>query len=198
MKMPDWRSFMKGFIFSIIIGLCICSRASALEIAGVSLPETASMSSGEKVVLNGGGIRSKFFVKVYVGALYLREKNSSAQTIIEMQGPKRVAMHFLHSEVSRDKITDAWIKSFSENSSPKEMEALQPDLNRFNAMFRTMQKGDVIRLDYLSSEGTQVWINDALQGTIKGEHFYRALLKVWIGSSPADRSLKDGMLGISR
>lgn len=189
---------MKGFIFSLIIGLFVSSTASALEIAGVSLPETASMSSGEKVVLNGGGIRSKFFVKVYVGALYLREKNSSAQAIIEMQGPKRVLMNFVHSEVSKDKITDAWNKGFAENSTPKEMEALQPDLNRFNTMFRTMHKGDVIRLDYLPSEGTQVWINDTLQGTIKGDHFYRALLKVWIGASPADRSLKDGMLGIAK
>lgn len=189
---------MKRFALIGIVVLLICSPAFGLEIAGIVLPETAGMPSGEKLVLNGAGIRSKFFVKVYVGALYLKEKSSSTGAILEMPGPKRVAMHFLHSEVSRDKITDAWIKGFSENSSPKEMETLQPDLNRFNAMFRTMQKGDVIRLDYLPADGTQVWINDTLQGTIKGEHFYRALLKVWIGSSPADRSLKDGMLGISK
>ena len=189
---------MKRFVLIGIVVLLICSPASAFEIAGISLPETAGMASGEKMVLNGAGIRTKFFVKVYVGALYLKEKNSNPGAILEMPGPKRVVMHFLHSEVAKEKITDAWNAGFSENSSAKEMEAFQPDLNRFNALFRTMHKGDVIRLDYLPSEGTQVWINDVLQGSIKGENFNRALLKVWLGSSPADKGLKEGMLGISK
>lgn len=42
----------------------------AKEVAGVTLPETITLGS-KPLVLNGAGIRSKFFIKVYVGALYL-------------------------------------------------------------------------------------------------------------------------------
>ena len=55
----------------------------------------------------------------------------------------------------------------------------------------------MIRFDYLPEEGTQVWLNDDLMCTIKGMDFYRALLKVWLGSMPSDMDLKEAMLGTS-
>jgi hypothetical protein len=47
----------------------------------------------------------------------------------------------------------------------------------------------------MPDEGTQVWINDMLKGSVPGEDFSRALLKIWLGSKPADAGLKDAMLG---
>ncbi|HEX6929025.1 MAG TPA: chalcone isomerase family protein, partial [Gammaproteobacteria bacterium] len=41
---------------------------SAAELAGVTLPDTASVG-GQELVLNGMGLREKFWVDVYVGAL---------------------------------------------------------------------------------------------------------------------------------
>jgi hypothetical protein len=32
-------------------------------------------------------------------------------------------------------------------------------------------------------------------GTVQGEDFYRALLKVWLGDKPADKGLKKAWLG---
>jgi hypothetical protein len=40
-----------------------------------------------------------------------------------------------------------------------------------------------------------VRINAELQGTVPGNDFFRALLKIWLGDRPVSKSLKQGMLG---
>ncbi|MBK6742340.1 MAG: chalcone isomerase family protein [Hydrogenophilales bacterium] len=35
-------------------------------------------------------------------------------------------------------------------------------------------------------------------GTIPGEHFNRALLKIWLGEAPTQISLKRALLGLER
>ena len=40
------------------------------DVAGVDVPDTLSVE-GKTLQLNGAGIRKKFVVKVYVGALYV-------------------------------------------------------------------------------------------------------------------------------
>lgn len=44
-------------------------------------------------------------------------------------------------------------------------------------------------------KGTQVWINGTLKGSVAGEDFSQALLKIWLGKKPADADLKEAMLG---
>jgi hypothetical protein len=40
-----------------------------------------------------------------------------------------------------------------------------------------------------------VEINGRTAGTIPGVDFKRALFAIWLGDKPADRTLKEGMLG---
>ena len=53
----------------------------------------------------------------------------------------------------------------------------------------------MILLDYLPGAGTRVTINQDNKGTIPGDDFNRALLRIWLGEKPADGSLKKAMLG---
>ena len=66
---------MKKVILMVLILLFSLSTAEAVELAGVNLPETISVE-GDELVLNGGGARKKFFMKMYVGALYLMKPPS--------------------------------------------------------------------------------------------------------------------------
>lgn len=150
---------------------------------------------GTRLLLNGAGVRKKFFVKVYVGALYLPENHGEAEAVLDLPGAKRVTMHFLHSEVSAEKISDGWNRGFAANQSAEELARLKERLSRFNSLFRTAHKGDLVRLDYIPGTVTRVWMNEELLGTISGEDFYRALLMVWLGPNPADSNLKQDMLG---
>ena len=171
--------------------------AVSMTIDGVEIPDTLRLANGgPALVLNGAGVREKLFLDIYIGALYLPVKSGDAQAILSATGPACVAMHFLYKEVSREKITDAWEDGLAANHTTTEMKAFQPQLENFNALFRTMRRGEIIRICYLPGTGTEVWINGERRGGVKGEPFFHALLGIWLGAHPVSNDLKQGMLGI--
>lgn len=175
--------------------LLVLPGAHAVEVAGVQLPDSVSAENGEKLVLNGAGIRKKFFIKVYVGALYLPKKTRSAKEAIAQPGAKQVTMHFIYDSVSKKKITDGWVDGFKANLDEETFQQLQPRLKRFNGWFGEMKKGEKIIFQYIPKRGTRVSVRGVDKGTIAGEDFMQALLKVWLGRKPADKDLKRAMLG---
>lgn len=182
--------------------LLLCSlmtfftTAHALEIEGVEIPATIRSGDGNTdLVLNGAGLREKFYVDVYVAGLYLQARTSDAAAILSDDGPASVVMHIVYSEVSKKKITDGWIDGLDDNTTASEREAIQPRLEAFNKLFTSMQKGDVLRIDYTPAKGTEVRLNGEWRGSVEGNDFFRALLKVWLGSDPVSKSLKQDMLG---
>ncbi|MCK4911634.1 MAG: chalcone isomerase family protein [Thermodesulfovibrionales bacterium] len=181
----------------LLAALSLACDAHAREVAGVDVPETATLGAAkDKIVLNGAGIRKKYrVVKVYVGALYLKEKTTDVSKAVSMPGAKRVLMHFLYKKVEAAKINSGWEDGFRANLKPAEYSSLQARLNKFKGLFSDMKKGDRILLDYVPGTGTEVRINGTLAGSIEGEDFFRALLLVWLGDVPADKGLKQGMLG---
>jgi hypothetical protein len=168
--------------------------AFAKEVAGVALPETISLGA-KPLVLNGAGIRKKFFIKVYVGALYLPARTRDAAAVLRNSGPVAMHMYFLYSEVTKDKLVDAWNEGFDDNLGAAERARLGPRIERFNGLFRTVHKGDVIRLDYTPGTGTEVSIDNKNRGVIEGEDFMQAWLRIWLGAKPADSDLEQGLLG---
>ena len=167
----------------------------ALELAGVTVPDKVTVGDNQALVLNGAGIRSKFFVKVYVGALYLPARTQDAAAILRHTGPVAMHMYMVHSEVAKEKLVKAWNDGFDANLNDTERAALRARIAAFNDLFTTVRKGDVIRLDYQPGRGTAVTINNERRGTIEGEDFMHAWLRIWLGERPADAGLKKGLLG---
>ena len=198
MKRPfDVKLAGKTFLLCVSLVLMVAVHAAAArEIAGVAVPESATITN-KVLVLNGAGIRKKLFIKVYVGALYLTMKRTTVGEILSDPGAKRIVMSFLYKEVSAEKLVAGWNEGFAGNNSAEGLKGLQERINQFNSLFTTVRKGDVVRLDYMPEKGTQVWINDTLKGSVPGEDFSKALLKIWLGPKPADAGLKDAMLGNS-
>ena len=186
---------MRRMIWLLLTGLLFSPLTSAREVAGIDIPETVQLAAGTPpLVLNGAGIRKKFFFKIYVAGLYLPSRQTTTEVILDMPGPKRVHMHFLYKEVERDKLVTGWQEGFENNLETNEFEKVASRLAKFNQLFRTMHRGDVIDLDYQPEEGTQVLFNGELQGRIEGDDFYAALLQVWLGQQPADADLKTALL----
>lgn len=196
MKKRKWVLWGSGILFATVLLFLSVLEVSALEIAGVDVPQRMTVANNQ-LVLNGAGIRKKFFFKIYVGALYLTAKRSNVEAILSDPGPKSIVMTFLYKEVETEKLVDGWNEGFANNSSARENNKLKERINRFNSMFVTVHRGDEIRLDYLPDKGTQVMINGTVKGIVEGEDFSRALLKIWLGPVPADSGLKDAMLGIA-
>jgi hypothetical protein len=167
---------------------------AALEVAGVNVVDKAKLGASE-LVLNGAGIRTRAFFKVYVGALYLTEKKSVTAEVLAQKGAKRVALSMLR-ELSAQQLHEAFENGIQANHSAAEVEAMKPRIAELLTLFTDAKKGDVIVLDFLPDSGTVVSVNGAAKGkAIPGEDFYRALLRIWLGDKPVDGDLKKSMLG---
>ena len=167
----------------------------ARDVAGVSVPEMIKLHSGDtQLLLNGAGIRRKFFMGIYVGALYLPQPARDASSVLSMPGAKRFSMEFVYSEVSPSKLIPAWNQGFEDNTSPEVLRTLRPRIANFNGLFPTLRKGDRVDIDIIPGQGSQIWINDSLKGKIGGDDFAQALLRIWLGAQPADASLKRALL----
>lgn len=168
----------------------------AATIGDTEIPDTVTIPGGDStLLLNGAGIREKFFLDIYVGALYLERPLHDPAVILADEGPASILMHFVYSEVGKDKITQGWTDGLRANLDAARMRLIRPRLEQFNALFRSAVKGDVVRIDYLPGSGTQVRINDELRGSVPGNDFFRDLLNIWLGPSPVSRSLKHDLLG---
>jgi len=187
----------------ICISLCLvmpsamASPDQDIEITGVNIPSRISMHGLDtKLVLNGAGIRYKFFFKVYIAALYLPKVENSDIEVLKSKSPNRLLMHITYSEVPYKKLVDGWVDGFKNNTSKSIFSILEPRLIQFNQMFSNLHEGDVVLLDYLPGKGTRVTIKGVEKGIIKGADFNRALLSVWLGENPVTEELKSVLLGL--
>jgi hypothetical protein len=180
-----------------IAALLLTTQAApvaAANLKGIEFPDTITVE-GKELRLNGIGVRSKFFVSVYLGALYLPTPAGDPAAIISSEETKRVVMHFLHSKVSGSQFRDALTEGFTANSADR-LPALRERLDRFLGWFDAdMVTGDVITFTWLPGRGVEVVIKGSPKGVIEGADFMQALFSVWLGRSPADSGLKKGMLG---
>jgi len=188
---------LKFLLFVLSIVSIYPFSLQAKEVAGINISETISLSGqSKKLSLNGAGIRAKFIFDIYVGSLYLEKKATKANKIYTLPGQKRVGMHFLYDEVSKDKLVNGWNDGFENNHTSEELLKLKTRIAQFNDLFITVKEGDVINLDFIPNKGTSVIINNKTMGLVKGDDFFVAVLKIWLGDEPADSDLKEGMLGI--
>jgi len=168
----------------------------AAEIEGVRLDDKVQVGSAD-LALNGAGVRTRVFFKVYVGALYLPKKAATPDAVLGEAGAKRIAMHMLR-DLDAEQLLSALNDGLKKNHTPGELAKLEPQVKQLDSIFaavKAVKKGDVVLLDYVPGAGTRVTVRGEDKGTIAGEAFNRALLRIWLGEQPADASLKKAMLG---
>ena len=183
---------MIGFILMLIFML----PAHARTIVGIDFDESMRLADyGQSLKLNGLGVRYKFFFKIYIAALYVERMTEDANKVLTDTGAKRMVMHFLYDEVSRDKLIDAWNEGFEGNLSEAQLQRLSSRIEQFNDLFTTVVTGDVVVLDFIPGIGTRMMLNDVEQGVIQGDDFNRALLSIWLGQQPVTDELKNALLG---
>jgi len=203
--LPSWQPVMtmdpkreqamigKAFAVGVLV-LMTMVTASAVEIGGVTLPETLVVGS-EPLVLNGAGLRKKFFIKVYAAGLYLGMRTDDPRAIIDEDAPMAVRMEFIYDGLSPEKLIAAWNEGFA-HATGGDLTSIEPEVRRFDALFTApARKGDVYQFLYTPGAGVRVEMNGRSVATLPGLAFKRALFAIWLGEPPADRSLKQAMLG---
>lgn len=177
--------------------LCASMQLSAMELEGVKVEDSVQMDNAA-LTLNGAGVRSIVFFKMYVIGLYLAEKQHDAEAIFVDTKPKRIALHVVVGEAGVERFLNGFRKGIEKNHSEAQLAALRERLAAFEQMFshiKTIKRGDVIAFDWLPVAGTRVSLNGAELGRIAGDDFYRALLSIWIGNKPVTDDLKKALLG---
>ncbi len=179
---------------------CAALSSRAAEVEGVKLDERIYIAQGlPELHLNGAGPRRKMLVaKVYVAALYLTQKRTTSDAVLADPGPKRLAMHVLHDEITAEELIAMLNDGLSANNQLPELGPLESRIRDLAVMMRQVGRitqGGVVLLDYLPGIGTRITINGVARSTIPGEDFHRALMRIWLGDRPVDGRLKRTLLG---
>jgi hypothetical protein len=188
---------LKSLISAGVLAVSCTMSAQAADIGGVKVEDTATVA-GKTLVLNGGGMRQIFVVKVYAAALYLAEKKTSAADVQALTTPKRVALH-IQREINSDEFGQLFITSMNKNSSKEEKAKVINQTVKFGEMFSNLppvKKGDIVTLDWVPGSGTVSTLNGKQIGeTLPDIAFYNAVLRIWIGENPVQSDVKRGLLG---
>jgi len=184
---------MDAFIKKIFL-TCTLIVFSITTLNAIDLDKT--YTNGEvKLVLNGQGIRDKFFIDLYVCGLYLPSKSSKPDEIINQNRPMSLKLHIVSSLISSDKMKNGTLEGF-EKSTNGNMKPLQEKIDKFIGIFKEeIKKNDIYDFYYLPKVGVQISKNGILKKTIQGLKFKKALFGIWLGKEPAQDSLKKELLG---
>lgn len=191
------KSHVKRLLTLGCLLLGFTQGASALEVAGVKLDDTARVANKE-LKLNGAGLRTKAIFKVYVAGLYLPEKKTAVAEIMDAAGPRRLTIVMLR-DVSSDDFGQSFMTGLNANSDKAEKSKIFNQTVKMGEIFASipsLKKGDTVTADWLPGSGTQIHVNGKTVGdALPDLAFYNAFLKIWLGDKPADGALKQGMLG---
>jgi hypothetical protein len=180
---------------------CAISAANAatVDVSGVKLEDSVSLK-GETLQLNGAGIRFKAIFKVYTAGLYLGKKAGTPEEVLAATGSKRVTITMLR-DIDANELGKLFTRGVEDNSPRAEFSQLIPGLLRMGQMFadqKTLKTGDTFTIDWIPGTGTVITVRGAMQSDpIKEVAFFNALVRIWLGPSPADYRLKDALLGRS-
>lgn len=179
---------------SLAMAAALSAPVSALTVEGVNVPESYSAMDTE-LKLNGAGTRSKWFMDLYVGGLYVPETIDDGEAVINADEPQAITLHIISGMITSDRMSEATLEGF-EASTNGDMAAIQDDVDQFMNVFKAeIKEGDVFDLVYLPGEGVKVLKNGDLKDTVGDLAFKKALFGIWLSDKPAQEDLKEKMLG---
>jgi len=167
------------------------------EVAGVKYDNTLQLAN-TRLVLNGAGIRYKAIFKVYTAGLYLSAKAATPDAVLATPGPKRMHIVMLR-DIDANELGKLFTRGMQDNAPKEEFSKSIVGTLRMSDLFSAKKKlltGENFSVDWVPGVGTTVLINGKSTGEpIKEPEFFTALVKIWLGQSPADHQLKDALLG---
>jgi hypothetical protein len=167
------------------------------DVAGVHFDAT-HVQDGQRLVLNGAGVRAKMIIKVYAMGLYLPQPEPDAQALLRSDVPHHIALLLLR-DVDAERMRDGFGHAMLEHLPASQADAVR---ERVMALSKALMqhgdahRGDTLALDYRPDVGTRVTLaGQAVCPDIPGADFNVAMLAMWLGPDAADGRLKAALLG---
>jgi hypothetical protein len=178
------------------LSLPLATRADT-EVGGVRFPTSLTLANAP-LQLNGAGVRYKAVFKVYAAGLYLTSKASTPEAVLATSGPRRLHIVMLR-EIDANELGRLFTKGMEQNASREEFSKVIPGVIRMSDIFSQRKKlvaGEYFTIDYVPGTGSIISVmGKPASDPIKEPEFFNALMKIWLGKSPADAQLKDSLLG---
>lgn len=183
---------MRAFMLSVLLLATSAEAAQERACRLISFPEHLQVE-GSDLTLNGLGVRKATFLKVnvYVAALYVTRPQRDPKSLIESDTAQQLILHFVRN-VDVDDLRKAFAEGFERAGSPAALKERVAKLNSWMTDMKTGQRLSFVRLPHA---GIQVSVNGVAKGTIEGDDFARAFVSIWLGPTPPNSELKDGLLG---
>jgi len=182
---------------AVLTAMPAAQAQNAVELAGVRYPAAVQLGA-TPLTLNGAGIRYRFVVKVYTAGLYLTTKATTPEAVFAAPGPRRLHVVMLR-DIDGNDLGRLFTRGMRDNSSHEAFAKSIPGTLRLAELFAAKKRlaaGESFSVDWLPGQGTSIQINGKVQGEpIKEPEFFNALMRIWLGKSPADAALKDQLLG---
>jgi hypothetical protein len=163
----------------------------AARIEGVAFDDRVTASGVEFKLNSVGLLRIGIFIKAYVAGLYLGP-GANAENILA-DTPKRLEISYFWS-ISAERFVTSTREAIERNSDPATLQKIGPHVDRFLALYRSVQPGDRYALTYVPGVGTELALNGTPLGSIPGPEFAAAVFGVWFGDREIDTALKKSLL----
>jgi hypothetical protein len=180
-------------LLSLIFTLQTFSQKEVYE----ETPKQTILFNEELLLLNGSGLREKFFIDLYVGSLYLKTKSSNAHKILNSSDNKVITLDILSNLITSDKMLKGIDDGF-EKSTGGNIKQFHSEIIEFKDAFKEeIKKGDNFLIGSNDNNELLIFKNGVSIKTIKGYDFSKAVFGIWLGEDPADENLLEDMLGLN-
>jgi periplasmic protein TonB len=152
--------------------------------------------NGQSLVLNGVGVWKKSRKEIFLSALYLPNKSTSANDILSLNEDKHLEIRILARKIRPRRFAQILREYIVINNSKQDLSSVSLSILEFINMFKgNLKTGDIIAMDYIANERLEVRINGSLMGEINEAGLVVAILNSWIGQTPVTPEFKDGIMG---
>ncbi|MCJ0766084.1 chalcone isomerase family protein [Variovorax terrae] len=186
----------------LAVGACLMAASAAaatVEVGGVKLEDSIEVR-GTKLQLNGAGVRYKAIFKVYTAGLYLTKKAGTPEEVYATPGAKRMSITMLR-DIDSAELGKLFSRGMEDNMDKAAFSKVVPGVLRMSQLFSDCKKlnaGDNFTIDWIPGTGTLITVKCSPQiEPFKEPEFFNALMRIWLGSQPADWKLKEALLGKS-
>ena len=177
----------------VAAALVLAAPLVAGTLAGVTMPDSVKVGD-HQLTLNGMALRSKAVFKVYVGGLYLPDKEHDAKKVLAEDEPRHMVMQWVRN-VDKAAICEAWEEGLKANT-PAASADIKKNFEALCGFMQDAKTGDRFVFTYLPGTGTQVSINDTAKGTLGAKPFADALFACWIGEHPGPgEAFREALMG---
>ncbi len=182
---------------SLALGMAAASAGAQTTIAGIKYEPEVSLG-GQKLLLNGAGVRFRAVFKVYAAGLYTPGKITENEDVIKTSTASRLHLVALR-DVGGEEFGKLFVRGMEANATREEFAKSISSVVRMGQIFsdaKLFKQGDVILMDYVPGTGTVIsHKGKPLGDAFKEADFHSLLMKIWFGPKPADEALRGALLG---